>query len=123
MVTEIMDRYEKNDGIILPHRQGHILFNLSKGETWYIYKIELGGVPSDADVSVSYKDRANQNVSLPVLTASQFPLNFKKTATDQPFIIYPEGEVKITVSNNLGVPIHAYVTMYFNRAREVSVEV
>ena len=122
-MVNIIDTYEVSDASISANKNGKVSFTLSKNETWYVERIELKGVPLDASVSISYKDKESQRVSLQSLSASDFPLNFKKTATDRPFTLYPEASMQINISNPLNVAIHAYAKVFFNRARETAKEV
>ena len=118
-MVDIIDTYEVNDATIKGNANGKITFTLSKKETWYVEKIELSGVPKDATVSISYKDKRNQNVSLQSLSAADFPLKFKKTATDRPFILFPESSMHINITNPINVSLHAYAKVFFNKAMEV----
>lgn len=117
-MVEIIDTYEVNDKNINALKRDKITFTLSKNETWHIERIELSGVPKDAEVSLTYKDVNGQSVSLQSLSASDFPMNFKKTATDRAFVLHPESNLQINISNPINAQIHAYAKVFFNRARE-----
>ena len=110
-----MSSYYKDDVTISANTNGTITFSLSENEAWKIKRIELGGIPNDADVSITYLDDRSQYVSLPSVPAVKFPMVFKKTATDRPFTLTSNSNIKITITNPLPVEIHAYAYIFYDK--------
>lgn len=111
------DTYAKQEKTVSANSKANITFKIPKGQNWNIYKIEVRGIPADATVSIQYKDEKNNPVSLETLLASDFPLKFKKTATDYGLYLTDESSLRLTIANPLGVSIHAYVIVRYIEIR------
>ena len=92
-----------------------IEFSVPSDQLWGVEKILFEG-PMNCDITVKHQEEESSNdISWDGLKGYDFPLVFKKTATDVRFQLFPERSLKFDITNNEGSTIYPKVKLYYTK--------
>ena len=75
-------------------------FSTPKNQVWEVYEVNLE-CPPLTGAQIKYDEESTGNtITLDGLTAYEFPLRFKKTATDVPLILVEDRDFYVYLTNN-----------------------
>jgi len=97
-------------------------FTVNAGQAWRVQRIDIEAPPACTVELVYTEETSGNELSLGTFDATDFPLEFKPTSTDNHLVIWEERKLKFEVKNTTGGQITArakvqYIKVYLDEVR------